>query len=810
MAIQDNMNLPSSGASLSGNIAKSTTFMERFNGVLSKTLDMTNKISKNMGFTGGSTGGGAGNLTTSGSFTGGQPGGGMGTMAGLGSAIAKGATFALGGMSVAAQALPGLQDTLSTQLLTSQARFSGFQGNVTSQVRSAMMAGTTNSPYDAIQAVSQGTAAGLIPALPGYSGIMNGVAQISNLTGNMQSAMAATSALNQGASVNRLRMFGINVRNAQGTMRDPSAIFKDVYNFANQQSGKKLTKQDVAIGMQSGNGLANFMDFVSGGDSNLRGALQTAALQYSQGGDLSKSSLTQTGQLTSATNASSALNATKFGVTEAAAPAMSKGYVEGADLLGKFNNKLTDLIGSSKLANDALKQIAKTETIAADNLGQAAISLATLLGTAVGGSAIYKGIKSALSNSGTSKVIAPEMPGSSSGLLGPNGQPLSNVASTASKTGPLAAKVLGPIGIYYTAKSLFNSSKDMFSLSVLTGKRVADPNQSYMDSILHGTHYVDKNSISGNSTGGLGQDAATTPGVGYVSNASSGTPSTGSLVASAVVGVAASQQGTPYSWGGGNLSGPTKGSGRGRGTVGFDCSSLTRFAMAKLGIVLPRTAHEQQKCGIPIDPRQAQPGDLLFWGNPAHHVAIYAGNGMMIQAPRTGGQVERVGVDLNGVTSCSRVVNGVTGTAATNNLLDTAGGNVLSPDGAGSNNSGGVLASNTLGAGRNLFASGDLVGYSPDAAMSGGAVSSSGLGQGAATSGYQNTNTNTMAQQYLYVNSKTGTLETSTGQSSSSIINYGGVSITVETKGNSTPKEIGKAVREELKNIGINAKVVSK
>lgn len=811
MAIQDNMNLPSNGTSLSGNIAKSTTFMERFNGVLAKTLDMTNKISKNMGFAGNGTGAGGGNLTTTGSFTGGQPGGGMGTMAGFATTVAKVGSFAIGGMSVAAQAMPGLQDTLNTQLLTSQARFSGMQGNVGAQVRSMMAGGTTSDAYDAINAVSQGTAAGLIPALPGYSGIMNGVSQISNLTGNMQSAMAATSALNSGASVNRLRMFGINVRNAQGTMRDPSAIFKDIYNFANQQSGKKLTKQDVAIGMQSGNGLANFMDFVSGGDSNLRGALQTAALQYSQGGDLSKSSLTQTGQLTAASNAQSELNASKFGLTNAAAPAMSSGFVEGASNLSKFNDKLTDIIGTSKLANDALKQIAKAETMAADNLGQAAISLVALLTGAIGGSTILGKIKNAMTGGGASKVIAPEMPGASpSGLLGPNGQPLSNVASTASKTGPLAAKVLGPIGIYYTAKSLINSSKDVFSLSVLTGKRVADPNQSLMDSILHGTRYVDKNSISGNSTGGLGQDAATTPGVGYVSTASSGTPSTGSLVASAVVGVAASQQGIPYSWGGGNLSGPTKGSGRGRGTVGFDCSSLTRFAMAKLGIVLPRTAHEQQKCGIPIDPRQAQPGDLLFWGNPAHHVAIYAGNGMMIQAPRTGGQVERVGVDLNGVTSCSRVVNGVTGTAATNNLLDTAGGSVLSPDGVGSNNSGGVLASNTLGAGRNLFASGDLVGYSPDAAMSGGAVSSSGLGQGAATLGYQNPNTNTMAQQYLYVNSKTGTLETSTGQSSSSVVNYGGVSITVETKGNSTPKEIGKAVREELKNIGINAKVVSK
>lgn len=809
MAIQDNMNLPPNGASLSGNIAKSTTFMERFNGVLAKTLDMTNKISKNMGFTNGGNGAG-GNLTTTGSFTGGQPNGGMGTMGGFATTVAKVGSFALGGASVIAQAMPGLQDTLNTQLLTSQARFSGMQGNVGAQIRGMMAGGTTSDAYDAIQAVSQGTAAGLIPALPGYSGIMSGVSQISNLTGNMQSAMAATSALNSGASVNRLRMFGINVRNAQGTMRNPSEIFKDIYNFANQQSGKKLTKQDVAIGMQSGNGLANFMDFVSGGDSNLRGALQTAALQYSQGGDLSKSSLTQTGQLTAASNAQSALNASKFGLTEAAAPAMSAGFVEGAANLTKFNDKLTDLIGTSKLANDALKQIAKAETMAADNLGQAAISLVALVTSAIGGSTIFSKIKGAIGGVKTPTVTAPEMPGpASTGLLGPNGQPLApsgsiaeTAASSAGKAGPLAAKALGPIGIYYTAKSLIHSSKDMFSWSVLTGKRVVDPSQSIWDSIIHGPRYVDKNSISGNSTGGLGQDAG--PSGEAIAS------STSSPVATAAVGIAASVIGTPYSWGGGSLNGPTKGIGRGRGTVGFDCSSLVRFAMAKLGVVLPRTAHDQQKCGIQIDPRQAQPGDLLFWGNPAHHVGIYAGNGMMIQAPQTGGHVERVAVNLDGVTTCSRVVNGATGTSALNNLLDVAGGNVLSPDGSGAGVTGPLNTGNTLSGGRNLFASGDLVGYSPEVAMSGGAVSGSGLGMGSSNSSYQSSNTNHMAQQYLYINSKTGALETQSN-AQGSVINYGGVTITVDTKGaNLTAKEIGKAVKEELRNIGINAKVVGK
>lgn len=780
MAIQDNMNLPPNGTSLSGNIAKSTTFMERFNGVLAKTLDMTNKISKNMGFTGGGTGAGGGNLTTSGNFTGGQSGGGMGTMASLGTTIGRIGTFALGATSAAAQAMPGVQDTLNTQLLTSQARFSGMQGNVGAQIRGAMNAGTTNSPYDAIQAVSQGTAAGLIPALPGYSGIMNGVAQISNLTGNMQSAMAATSALNQGSSVNRLRMFGINVRNAQGTMRNPSEIFKDIYNFANQQSGKRLTKQDVAIGMQSGNGLANFMDFVSGGDSNLRGALQTAALQYSQGGDLSKASLTQTGQLTAASNASSALNAGKFGLTEAAAPAISAGYVEGAALLTKFNDNLANVVTNSKLASDALKQLSKVETISADNLGQAGTGLMALLGSAIGGGGLL-------------------------GKLGSGGGKVGNLFGNLFKAVGAGGASYFSSGVVeksgFGGDNLLLKELGILGAGTATGAAVGGGPGALIGALMSIPSMLHAASGTKGSTG-LGGGAST--------STSASSLGASSNYGSLVVGIASTQLGVPYSWGGGNNNGPTPGMGSGKNTVGFDCSSFTRFVMSKAGVILPRTAHEQEKCGIKINPKDAQPGDLLFWsdgGGPAHHVAIYVGGGMMIQAPQTGGNVERVSVNLDGVSSCSRVLDGATGTASIGNLLDSAGGDVLSK---GTSSIAG-LSSNTPSGNVNIFNVRDLKGYSAESAMSGGVVTGSGLGLGSSTSSYQSANTNKMAQQYLYINSKTGALETSSNGGQANVINYGGVTISVDTKGaNLTAKDIGKAVKEELRNIGINAKVVGK
>jgi peptidoglycan DL-endopeptidase CwlO len=57
---------------------------------------------------------------------------------------------------------------------------------------------------------------------------------------------------------------------------------------------------------------------------------------------------------------------------------------------------------------------------------------------------------------------------------------------------------------------------------------------------------------------------------------------------------------------------------------------------------MPRVTHQQWVTGPQVSLAQAQPGDLIFWRldptNPGYisHVAIYWGDGKMIQAPRTG------------------------------------------------------------------------------------------------------------------------------------------------------------------------------
>lgn len=111
------------------------------------------------------------------------------------------------------------------------------------------------------------------------------------------------------------------------------------------------------------------------------------------------------------------------------------------------------------------------------------------------------------------------------------------------------------------------------------------------------------------------------------------------------VGAAKRYLGTPYSWGGGNPSGPTKGIAQGANTVGYDCSSLMQMAWSKMGVTLPRTTYGQIKVGqgIPADnPGAWKEGDLMF--PSTGHVQMYIGNGKVIEAPRTGGHVQIVPV----------------------------------------------------------------------------------------------------------------------------------------------------------------------
>ncbi|BBX25609.1 NlpC/P60 family peptidoglycan-binding protein RipD [Mycolicibacterium alvei] len=142
-----------------------------------------------------------------------------------------------------------------------------------------------------------------------------------------------------------------------------------------------------------------------------------------------------------------------------------------------------------------------------------------------------------------------------------------------------------------------------------------------------------------------------------------------------VIARAMSQRGVPFSYGGGDVNGPTRGVARGlpaltpaapplaggltpglstptvaapaapvltpglgvtpdpsANVVGFDASGLIVYAFGGVGVKMPRSSGEQYKVGQKVLPAQALPGDLIFYGpEGTQSVALYLGNNQMIQ-----------------------------------------------------------------------------------------------------------------------------------------------------------------------------------
>lgn len=97
--------------------------------------------------------------------------------------------------------------------------------------------------------------------------------------------------------------------------------------------------------------------------------------------------------------------------------------------------------------------------------------------------------------------------------------------------------------------------------------------------------------------------------------------------AAKAIAFARAQLGKPYVWG---ATGPNS----------YDCSGLTQAAWAAAGITLPRTTWQQVDVGTRVSVDDLEPGDLIFYYSDISHVAMYIGNGEMIQAPHTGAYVD--------------------------------------------------------------------------------------------------------------------------------------------------------------------------
>lgn len=120
-------------------------------------------------------------------------------------------------------------------------------------------------------------------------------------------------------------------------------------------------------------------------------------------------------------------------------------------------------------------------------------------------------------------------------------------------------------------------------------------------------------------------------------------PSTGATAgAETAIAEAKRQVGKPYEWGG---SGPDS----------FDCSGLTAWAWRAGGKSLPHSSRAQFAATARVPVNQIQIGDLIFYGEPIHHVGIYIGDGRMVEASETGTPVRYAGIYRSDLVGVGRV-----------------------------------------------------------------------------------------------------------------------------------------------------------
>nr|MBO1338208.1 C40 family peptidase [Enterococcus sp. 665A] len=117
----------------------------------------------------------------------------------------------------------------------------------------------------------------------------------------------------------------------------------------------------------------------------------------------------------------------------------------------------------------------------------------------------------------------------------------------------------------------------------------------------------------------------------------------GSEKTQAIILSAKQYLGVPYVWGGTTPN-------------GFDCCGFIQWVFAQNGIGLPRTSQSQQIAAKEVPLAEVQPGDLVFWGRPAHHVGLYIGNDYFIHASQPGDAVKITRISCYPFESAGRIV----------------------------------------------------------------------------------------------------------------------------------------------------------
>jgi len=631
---------------------------------------------------------------------------------GFGSMLGVVAKVASVGGTMMSQALGSPQDYAAYQLSTSRAGFFSGQSYATTAAQQLNMArnGTITNKNDPLQ-IQAGLQAGGVYNL---NQVMGGVTALTNYNPALGGAAgAAAASMNQGKSVNMLNMLGISVRGANGMMNDPNTLINEFVQkiwdtTPPLKSGDSAQAMAYLMGaLQPGNQLYFILNTYFT-DENMKNLVITKLMAKAKGlpANASRDQLIKAGLSTPTAKAMSNYNAAQLNLTQQT----TEGVLSGTDAALNHLTSITNSIaGYAKALEPLLKAYGYASTMlgglngAIGTLaGSVAMLASSILGGGLGGSGGMSGLAGGVKGLGVAAAAAgTAYNGYKEYQAGKQHKGFNWGGAILTTLGDAAAGFLvgGPAGAAWGAGIGITSSAGAYYAGTTQGQ-----------------------ASGGNSHG-------TAPMQGGANLIAGGTPPG----AASLINAASSVLGTPYAWGGGGPNGPTVGVNQGAGTVGFDCSSLVQFVFAKQGINLPRTTYAQVKCGKAVMPRNAVPGDLLFFGNPEapEHVGIYIGNGQMIQAPHSGGNVEISAVNLGGVSACRRVLTGGNGSIGASSLFSSTTMDAIGLPGQSVGGGGGVsgAAGTTVGGGgANVLTSVGSHGLTSAASATNGTATASGGG----------------------------------------------------------------------------------
>jgi murein DD-endopeptidase MepM/ murein hydrolase activator NlpD len=234
-----------------------------------------------------------------------------------------------------------------------------------------------------------GLSAGMIGA-----NAQGAAAQFSNLAPGvgLQGGMNAAIGLNQAASVNRLRMVGINVRGADGNMREPNDIANDLWKqLTAAAGGKKITKDAIAFSLQPGHALGSYINQYFSATPELRMAIINALMQKAGGAELDPESLRNSGLITEYMDSEGRRASESNAMGAAVVDEQIKGIMEANNLLIKASETFRDHV--DRFGN-VITQISKAETLLGGGNNAVSSAVGTVGGLLATGGIIkmFKGI----------------------------------------------------------------------------------------------------------------------------------------------------------------------------------------------------------------------------------------------------------------------------------------------------------------------------------------------------------------------------------------------------------------------------------